>query len=456
MSTIAQRSAASAPRSRAARRGRRTARPRRRSSGGVVWIVVVARAARRGRRGQRRRAAAEPPARRARAASATELKSDIARLCARSSRARAATTRIERLAQGELGLVRGRARATRPTSSSRTVKTRRDEPPHRLLLGRLRARLRGHARARGLAPGRAGARVSGMAMRQHRETVVVPAGARHDLRPDRRAARDRRAGDDRLREPAAGRRTRDASRSRREGARTRPGQVYPHARRPLARLRLRRAQGRPAKAREAREAGASPGSASTRRSCATTRRAPVAAQVLGYAGLDNKGLEGLERSLDKALAGKPGQPDDRQGPVRPRDRRRRDEARDAGRGRPPDDRPPDPGEGRGGAARHGRAAGARRRRRRSCWTRAPARSSRWRSRRGFDANRFPTTRAGPRGATAPSPTPTSPARRSSSSRSRPRSQEKIVNADDAFTLPPSIQVADRMIHEAHTRGDASG
>lgn len=32
----------------------------------------------------------------------------------------------------------------------------------------------------------------------------------------------------------------------------------------------------------------------------------VAAQVLGYAGLDNKGLEGLERSLEGTLAGKPG------------------------------------------------------------------------------------------------------------------------------------------------------
>ena len=32
----------------------------------------------------------------------------------------------------------------------------------------------------------------------------------------------------------------------------------------------------------------------------------VASHVLGYAGLDNKGLEGLERSLDKSLIGKPG------------------------------------------------------------------------------------------------------------------------------------------------------
>ena len=32
----------------------------------------------------------------------------------------------------------------------------------------------------------------------------------------------------------------------------------------------------------------------------------VAAHVLGFAGTDNKGLDGLERSLDKTLAGKPG------------------------------------------------------------------------------------------------------------------------------------------------------
>jgi cell division protein FtsI (penicillin-binding protein 3) len=32
----------------------------------------------------------------------------------------------------------------------------------------------------------------------------------------------------------------------------------------------------------------------------------VASHVLGYAGTDNKGLDGLERSLDKTLAGKPG------------------------------------------------------------------------------------------------------------------------------------------------------
>ena len=47
-------------------------------------------------------------------------------------------------------------------------------------------------------------------------------------------------------------------------------------------------------------------SVSTRRSFGTTRRALSRAQILGYAGLDNKGLEGLERSLEGTLAGQPG------------------------------------------------------------------------------------------------------------------------------------------------------
>ena len=38
----------------------------------------------------------------------------------------------------------------------------------------------------------------------------------------------------------------------------------------------------------------------------TYPQAGVAAHVLGYAGVDNRGLEGLERSLDKTLAGRPG------------------------------------------------------------------------------------------------------------------------------------------------------
>ena len=51
-----------------------------------------------------------------------------------------------------------------------------------------------------------GGRLREMASRQHREDDRAPGRARHALRPQRRAARDRRAGDDRLRRPAAGRR----------------------------------------------------------------------------------------------------------------------------------------------------------------------------------------------------------------------------------------------------------
>ena len=52
----------------------------------------------------------------------------------------------------------------------------------------------------------------------------------------------------------------------------------------------------------------------------------VAAHVLGYAGVDNDGLEGLERSLDKQLIGKPGSQTTDHRPGRPRHRRDRDEA----------------------------------------------------------------------------------------------------------------------------------
>jgi cell division protein FtsI/penicillin-binding protein 2 len=38
----------------------------------------------------------------------------------------------------------------------------------------------------------------------------------------------------------------------------------------------------------------------------TYPQGPVAAQVLGFAGTDNEGLEGLERSLERVLGGKPG------------------------------------------------------------------------------------------------------------------------------------------------------
>ncbi len=91
---------------------------------------------------------------------------------------------------------------------------------------------------------------------------------------------------------------------------------------------------------------------------------PVAAQILGYAGLDNKGLEGLERSLEGTLAGRPGS----QTIVKDPFGRALDvvetKAETPGQERPPHDRSADPGECGGGPAGDGstlgRAGGARR------------------------------------------------------------------------------------------------
>ena len=171
-----------------------------------------------------------------------------------------------------------------------------------------------------------------MALRQHRETVVVPAVARDDRRPQRRAARDRRARDDRVRQPAAGERRARPDARRREAARARSGGALSDARRPLARgsstSRARRIRAR----RRSCEAIDFAGLGFYPEELRFYPQGPVAAQVLGYAGLDNKGLEGLERSLEGTLAGQAREPDDRQGPVRPRARRRGDEARDPGTG----------------------------------------------------------------------------------------------------------------------------
>ena len=68
-------------------------------------------------------------------------------------------------------------------------------------------------------------RLAAMAITQHRETIEVPAGTGHDLRPHRRAARDRRAGDDGLRRSAEHRRRPARRDRRREGARPRRRQA---------------------------------------------------------------------------------------------------------------------------------------------------------------------------------------------------------------------------------------
>ena len=145
-----------------------------------------------------------------------------------------------------------------------------------------------------------------MALRQHRETVVVPAarGTIFDRNGEPLAIGEQAttvyANPRQVDAPArsdAGRRQGARRRARRSSTRSSS----------TARGASSTSRGRPIRSRPRRSrSAASPGSASTPRSCATYPQGPVAAQVLGFAGLDNKGLDGLERSLEKALAGRPG------------------------------------------------------------------------------------------------------------------------------------------------------
>ena len=144
-----------------------------------------------------------------------------------------------------------------------------------------------------------------MAVRQHRETVVVPA-ARGTIF-------------DRNGEPLAiGRPTTTVFANPRQVDRPRavtlaaaraldlePEEVYWQGHRPLERVRLSRAQGGPVGAEQLEERGFA-GLGFFPEELRTYPQGRVASQVLGYAGLDNKGLEGLERSLEKVLGGRPG------------------------------------------------------------------------------------------------------------------------------------------------------
>jgi len=177
---------------------------------------------------------------------------------------------------------------------------------------------------------------------------------------------------------------------------------------------------------------------------------PVAAQVLGYAGLDNKGLEGLERSLEGTLAGEPGSQTIVKDPF----------------GRALDvveTKPEKPG-------RSVRLTIDRE-------TQANAEEvlqdtvRRWGARAAtavvmdphtgevlamataprFNANRFPTTRADRRRNRAVTDT-YEPGSTFKLVTIAAGLQERMITPRTSFRLAPTIKVADRVIHEAHTRG----
>ena len=182
----------------------------------------------------------------------------------------------------------------------------------------------------------------------------------------------------------------------------------------------------------------------------TYPQGPVASQILGYAGLDNKGLEGLERSLEKVLGGKPGSQTIVKDPI----------------GRALDvvsTSPETPGRNVRLTVDHQIQANA------EAVLRETVESYGARSASaivmdpytgavlamavapGFNANRFPTTRADRR------------RNRAVTDAYEPGStfklvtvaaglEERIVKPTSTFVLPPTLQVADRVIHESHTRG----
>ena len=177
---------------------------------------------------------------------------------------------------------------------------------------------------------------------------------------------------------------------------------------------------------------------------------PVASQVIGYAGLDNKGLEGLERSLESTLAGTPGSQTIVKDPF----------------GRALDvveTKPEKPGRSvrltidrevqanaeeilqdtvrRWGA----RAATAIVMDPHTGEIYAMATAPR------FNANRFPTTRADRRRNRAVTDT-YEPGSTFKLVTVAAALQDRVVTPQTSFMLAPTIQVADRVIHDSHPRG----
>jgi cell division protein FtsI (penicillin-binding protein 3) len=176
----------------------------------------------------------------------------------------------------------------------------------------------------------------------------------------------------------------------------------------------------------------------------------VASQVLGYAGLDNVGLEGLERSLEKVLSGTPGSQTIVKDPI----------------GRALDvvsTKPETPGRNVRLTIDHQIQANAeailaetvadRGARAASAIVMDPHTGAvlAMATAPGFNANRFATTRADRRRNRAVTDT-YEPGSTFKLVTIAAALEENVVRPRSAFTLPASLQVADRVIREAHTRG----
>jgi cell division protein FtsI (penicillin-binding protein 3) len=294
-----------------------------------------------------------------------------------------------------------------------------------------------------------GAEYAAMAVRQHRETVVVPAarGTIFDRNGEPLAIGEQAITV--YANPRQIRRPKQVTLEVAKALRMEPGAVYP--------LLTDRSKGFVYLARKMDPVAAArleklglPGLGFYPEELRAYPQRRVASQVLGFAGMDNRGLEGLERSLDGKLRGRPGS---------------RTVVKDP-QGRSLDvvsTRPETPGKNVRLTIDHQIQAHAedvlaetvRRHQARAAtaivmdphtgavlaMAVAP----------GYNANRFPTTRADRRRNRAVTDTyePGSTFKLVTISAAL---QEGVVTPRSSFTLPPSMRVADRVIREAHTRG----
>jgi cell division protein FtsI (penicillin-binding protein 3)/stage V sporulation protein D (sporulation-specific penicillin-binding protein) len=193
-----------------------------------------------------------------------------------------------------------------------------------------------------------------------------------------------------------------------------------------------------------------PGLGFVREELRTYPQKRVASVVLGYAGMDNKGLEGLERSLDKVLSGRPGS----QTVVKDSQGRALDVV---------SMRPETPGTNirltidhqvqanaedvlADTVSRYGAKAA-------SAIVMDPQTGAilAMAVAPGYNANRFPTTRADRRRNRAVTDT-YEPGSTFKLVTVAAALEERAVTPQTAFRLPPQLRVADRVIREAHTRG----
>ena len=294
-----------------------------------------------------------------------------------------------------------------------------------------------------------GPELAAMAMRQHRETVVVPAarGTIFDRNGEPLAIGEQATTV--YANPRQVNRPRDVTLAAGKALGVEPGVVYPQL---VDRTRgfvyvARKAD--PLKVDALEKLGFA-GLGFYSEELRTYPQGPVAAQVLGFAGLDNKGLEGLERSLESVLAGRPGSQTIVKDPF----------------GRALDvvsTKPETPGKNVRLTIDHQIQANAE--------TVLQETVRRWGARSAsaivmdpytgsvlamavaprFNANRFPTTRPDRRRNRAVTDT-YEPGSTFKLVTVAAALQEGIVNPSTSFRLAPTIKVSDRVIREAHTRG----